>query len=174
MNWAKAKDILILVLALTCLMLGIILVSDEVKAGRQDKLSAQTAVEYMKSEGASSICDMPLSRPKLPVLFIKYEEQSTGALEKYQDYKVCKSGGDNIYPVLISVGGQKAKIIPASSAMLSIMSQVDSIKNLSVDSVELVYHVDAGGATKGSQDTAMPAWKFSTNKGEFFINAYGQ
>lgn len=175
MDWAKAKTILIIALLIICLLLSGVLVARNTRESRNDKLAAQNAVEYLTNQGASLICDIPFKRPSLPVLFIHFNQASlnrTNILEDYKGIKLVAPGEPGYLPELSSAGKAKAKVITASSAVLKAAAEAGEYKGLEIKSIELVYYVDPEGFNPQSEDTAIPCWAVSTNRGTYFINAY--
>ena len=191
MDWSKATTILIIALLAVCLMLSGILVYRNQEAKKADAEAAMLAVEYLKTQGASAICDIPLERPSLPVLFIHFNPASTehtNILENYKGYPVITGRSKTVQdmlpsengaveiraflPELTSVGNAKAKVISASSAVLNAATLADNIKGLEIRSVRLVYYIESDGFNPMLEDTSLPCWEVDTNRGTFYINAY--
>jgi hypothetical protein len=193
MDWSKAKTILIIVLLAICLWLSGTLVYREVLENKETARAAIYVREYLETQGASYIADIPLDRPSLPVIFL--EMQETGKAEpltSFSGFKVCYSGS-GLVPVLEKAGKNKAKVGTASSALMmvagnltereqgdpekSLPSEADfsvsnPVKGLEINSITLVYYVDFSGGSAGSKDTAIPSWRIETNRGTFYINAF--
>jgi len=175
MDWAKAKTILIIALLVICMLLGGILVARNTRERIADKQAAQNAVDYLMNQGASSICDIPLSRPSLPVLFIHFNQASLNRsvnLEEYKGIKLVAPGQPGYLVELSSAGKSKAKIITASSAVLKAAYSAGKYEGLEIQSIELVYYVDPEGFNPQAEDTALPCWAVKTNYGTYYINAY--
>ena len=174
MDWAKAKTILIIVLLIICLLLSGVLIARGAKERAEDKLAAASAQEYLCSQGTSFNCDIPLERPSMPVLFVHFNNPTlnrTVILEEYKGIKVIANTSGYI-PELSSAGKAKAKIITASSAVLKAAALAEDLKGLEIKNIELVYYIDPEGFNPTSEDTALPCWAVTTNRGTFYINGY--
>lgn len=179
MDWYKAKTVLIIALLITCLILGGVLLLRNRAELKADKDAADAVLEYLKNQGVSVNCDLPLERPSLPVLFVELMSGNKDGevLSEYKGLPV-ESNLSGSVPVLSSEGDKKAKIRTAGSALLSACTEgeggvgVRSIKGLSINSVKLVYYVGAQSEAVGAKDTAIPCWKIETDRGSYYINAY--
>ncbi len=180
MDWYKAKTILIIALLVTCLILGGILGWQKISARKEDQEAAVSAVEFLEYQGVSFNCDIPLTRPKLPVLFVGFYPIYSSQLPKYEDiseYDKVRVEIENTMPylpMLISSGEERAQVGTASSAVLKAAVDAENLKTLQINSINLVYYIDAQDINENSRDTAIPSWKIETNQGVFYINAFEQ
>lgn len=196
MDWSKAKTILIIVLLAVCLWLSGTLVYREVLENKETARAAIYVREYLETQGASYIADIPLDRPSLPVIFIIMQEAGQAEpLTNFKGFEVCYPGS-GLVPVLEKAGKNKAKVGTASSALMMVagnltereqgepdepdgnlppeadVSASNPVKGLEINSVTLVYYVDFSGGSAGGKDTAIPSWRIETNRGTFYINAF--
>lgn len=180
MDWSKAKNILIIALFITCLILGGILGWQKYQEAAADKDAALSAEEYLESQGVSFNTDIPLKRPSLPVLFVGFHAAYSSQAPEYEEvsrYKGIEVEQENLMPyyaTLISVGKEKAKVCTASSAVLWAAAEAEGLKGLEINNIDLVYYVGAQDINENSRDTAIPSWKVETNRGVFYINAFAQ
>ena len=180
MDWSKAKTILIIALLITCLILGGILLWQKISAQKEDKEAAAAAKEYLESQGVSFNCDIPLTRPSLPVLFVGFYPVYSSQLPQYEDiseYSNVRIEIENILPfmpMLLSAGEEKAQVGTASSAVLKAAADAENPNSLQINSINLIYYINAQDINENSRDTAIPSWKIDTNQGVFYINAFEQ
>ena len=174
MDWAKAKTILIIVLLIFCLGLSGILINKKVEEKKETEKSIAAVTEYLNNVGVTLSVDIPKERPSLPVLFVEYRNEGSKELN-YKKYSVYTNTGSSKEYSIASVGKEKAKVVSASSALMNALSQAtEDPSTLKINQVELCYIIGNTDALPevGSKDTAIPAWKISTNNGVFYILAY--
>jgi len=194
MDWSKATNILIVALLITCLILGGILLGQKLDEDKAAKAAALATEEYLKSQGVSLNCDIPMDRPSLPVLFIHFKSMSLSAqfqeLKSYKGIPLAFDKTSAYIPELVSAGKEKARVITASSALLKAVAQAGEagaynagsdksgstagMAPLVINEISLVYYVDPEGFDPTSEDTAIPSWLIKTSAGDFYINAYEQ
>ena len=168
MDWSKAKTILIIALLITNLVIG----GFYIQAFRQESFAlqsaAQSVTEYLAEEGVSITAQIPTKPLKLPVLFVNFEN-SGNAVEEYKGYPIAVSGANNAVATSASSGKVKGSVSSASSAILKTIKLNPKI--MAITNIELVYWVDRSTYSQYGEDTAFPAWKIYTDKGEYYVEA---
>ena len=173
MDWNKAKTILIIALLVTNLALGGVLLS------RQEarRLAAETAAEstrvYLEELGVDVQCAIPTVQESCPVLFVSLTQPGSGDSE-YGGMPIVVSGA-RMEAKALKAGDTKALTISASQALQSLVNTRlgQEASGLQIRSLELVYRVDRSDfGTQAGEDTAVPAWRILTDRGEFFIEAF--
>jgi len=179
MDWSKAKTILIIALLVSCLSLGGLLLNDRKKEAENDRLAVEAAGLYLKEQGVSSICDIPLKRPKLPVLFVQFYSTLDSSVHKQlTEYKgrdlicIIEAEQSAYYPELKEAGKTKAKVCTASSALLSVCASMENIRNLEIKEINLVYYIQLSEVSENLEDTAIPSWQIVTDRGTYYVNAF--
>ena len=179
MDWSKAKTILIIALLIVCLILGGILLQRDLVSRRQDKDALLLCMEYLEDSGVLLQTEIPLERPKLPVLFVKrvLEQQENSEEVIFDGYPLETSVGQSASYSITGHGKSRAKVVSASSAVLKAVSEMGAFRiGAEIEKVELIYYVDVimyGDISSGT-DTAVPAWKIQSSAGDFYISAYAQ
>ena len=174
MDWSKAKTILIIVLLIFCLVLSGILLVRNINESKELESNAKAALEYLTSVGVKVETEIPNQRQALAVLFVEYNELSSNdAKLAYRNFNVYTSFGSTKGYTITSEGKNKAKVVSASSALLSAVSEFENTQDLAIKDIELCYYIDSNGKPQnGSRDTAIPAWRITTNKGTSVVSAY--
>ncbi len=175
MDWSKAKTVLIIALLIANLILGGAYLAQQ-HAGERDisGYSRNTEV-YLCDRGVELRTSIPTQTPRLPVLFVSFEAGGPGYSE-FGGLRV-EGGATGETPAAASEGDTKQEIRPAASAALELANELgtEALTGLVIEEVELVYWVDSSsydGAAR--EDTAVPAWRFTTNLGTFYLSAYDE
>ena len=168
MDWSKAKNILIIALVITNLILGTYFFNEQKKDSIWSDDYTEDVAEYLAMQGVAVSCDLPVEKKKLPVIFVSFSRDSAEC--SYKGIPV-ESEIDNA--VFESAGKATAKMIPSAKAVMNLISQEDiSTDGLEILDVQLVYWTEHNGSSSSGQDTAFPSWKIQTNAGKYYITAY--
>ena len=174
MDWSKAKNILIAALLIADLILCAFLAEQIKDRDTALKEAAEYAVDYAQSRGISVKTGLPTDRVRMPVLFVELAE-SGESLTSYRGTDVDVFG--ELPRVIVSgrTGSAEGELIPASAALILLTDRLSGSGELPlvVNGVEPVYRLDATNADEGAtQDTAVPAWRFSTDKGAYYVEGF--
>lgn len=173
MDWSKAKNVLIAALILTNIVLGQFYYDSVKQAKLEEDAAAVSTEAYVKSLGIELTAQIPKETPKLPVLFVKIKPGDS--VHEYEGYVIETEGASGVCAEALRSGSTKAEVLTASSAMHKLVSALSDCSGLEISEIELVYWVDRseyGNAT--GEDTALPAWKFVSSDGIYYVNAYGK
>ena len=126
MDWTKAKNILIMALLITNLILGFIYFVDMRQGEVRRTNVMEDTVALLKSHGISISTDIPVFTKRMPVLFVRCEVRDQ--LENktsYEEYSVESSGhvGLAVYP--INFGDTKQKVIATTFALIQFMGSCE-------------------------------------------------
>ena len=181
MDWTKAKTILIIALLITNIIIGYTYSEKLKEAEAQQIEQAISTREFLAQLGIEVETDIPAKPLKKPVLFVRFEPLVQGMQKEpvyYEEMLVEASdyNGSNIVP--ISYGETKRDLSSASYALLKLVSDFKKSADspLTISKIELIYLVENAEYDQViSEDTAVPTWKITTGKGEYFyVNAYGE
>ena len=188
MDWSKAKTVLIIGLLITNLILGGAYISQRRSLETDgESFSANTAV-YLERSGVVLGVPLPKETPRLPVLFVRLQDlseeggqsASSGSADAdgvyiYNGYEVICDPSSGLGPVSVSAGETRQQVRPAAAAVLDLAGDLSSeeLSGLVIEQIELVYWVDSGPLSSPAlEDTAVPAWRFTTSRGSYYENAY--
>ncbi len=177
MDWSKAKTILIIALLISNLFMGSLYLSR--LSDREDELeaAAQNVVRYAQAQGIKVDAELPAEERRMPVLFVylKYGQTTEAPMHEYKGVPVEAAEGLNAEIIPESEGDTKGRLISASDALLKLLESFgnDVPQGLEISEVSLIYWLNPL-VTDGStlEDTAVPAWKFVTNMGDYRVEAF--
>ena len=71
-------------------------------------------------------------------------------------------------------GGAAGELIPASTALIILTNRLSGeAGGITIREVAPVYWLDAADVEPGAtQDTAVPAWRFRTDQGDFYVEGF--
>ncbi len=175
MDWSKAKNILIAALIAANIFLGF-MYTQNMRADEELKArAAELTARYLESLGVSLDCALSAEEERLPVLFVEIEEGDGADDGPAKDgLRVVLIGAEGQKAVPVRTGLNRGQVISASSAARRLVPRFsdEELKDLRVEGAELVYLVDRSGLESArGQDTAVPAWAFTTNRGLYYIEA---
>ena len=178
MDWSKAKSILIIALVITNLLIASMYFGQLREERLQSESAARSAAEYVSSRGVTLDCAIPTKEIKLPVLFVSFSDDAKSTDLRYKNYPVEISGEGYGVPVSYSTGEAVGRVGSASSALVSFVSGLDSVsfvppEGLIIRDISLVYWINRSEFSSSvEEDTAIPAWKFTTSYGVYYVNAF--
>ena len=177
MDWSKAKNILIAALIAANLFIGAKYWQVRTEGEEARVRSAFLTGEYLQSLGVDLQCELPADETRLPVLFVEIEPEDASTQDPVtrDGTRVVLIGSSGQRAVPKSFGDNKGLVVSASSAAKRLVSRFsdEELDGLRIDGAELVYLVDRTGlSASGGQDTAVPAWLFTTNLGGICVDAY--
>ncbi len=180
MDWTKAKNILIIALLVTNLIIGTAYLGTIREKQREWEDQARNTAEYLAALDVPLETGIPAKPVKMPVLFVRFEpldaENVSGAVY-YQDTPVESTDG-SVAVIPIAPGDNRREVVSASYALLKYLAAMDQQGHEAsgIKEIGLIYLVDTSGYDEAiSEDTAVPAWKLSLSDGQtFYINAYGE
>ena len=168
MDWSKAKNILIIALLTTNLVLGFFYLGGISESSKNAEKFAEDMVEYLEQRGGSVECPLPLYGKKLPVLFVSFSKDAPE-----NSYKGIPVESESESAVVESAGEAKAKIRPCAEAVLDLISEDSvNIEGLVISGAKLVYWTEHSASAVSGQDTAFPSWRIETNEGVYHVTAY--
>jgi len=177
MDWSKAKTILIAALLITNVILGSFYFNEKNSAKKAEEKAAENAVAFAEGKGVSFETPLPESEEKLPVVFVRFQSSAQPQVQQYRGLSVEAPTLSDTEVIPEKEGDNSGKLIPVSEAILRF---IDSFENgvpekMTVTGMELVYIV-YGSADLGAalEDTAVPAWKFITSSGNYYVEAFAQ
>ena len=179
MDWSKAKNILIVALIITNLLIASLYFGELYEEQRARDLAAHSAWEYAASRGVFLYCPIPAKEIKLPVLFVRFSDDAEAEELRYKNFPVELTGDGYGVPVAYGTGEAVGRVDSASSALLSFVSGYEAPATnvngdpLCISNISLVYWINRSAFSSSvAEDTAVPAWKFETNDGVFYISAF--
>lgn len=174
MDYSKAKNIMIVLLLAANIALGASYVSRQNDARQARADAAANTERYLTQLGVELETEIPVDTAMMPVLYVRIEKG--GGQGVYDGHGVeLSGGGEDYYAVPDKRGDTRAETITASRALQLLVGRLDSeqLSGLKIEDIELVFWVDRSGLGAGeAEDTAVPAWKITTNKGIYYIEAY--
>ena len=180
MDWTKAKNILIIALLVTNLIIGAAYLGTIREKEREWEEQARNTASYLAALGVPLEAEIPAKPVKMPVLFVRFEPLDPENVPEevdYQDIPVESTGGSAAV-IPIAPGDNRREVASASYALLKYLAAMDQQgrEPSGIKEIGLVYLVDTAGYDEAiSEDTAVPAWKLSLADGQaFYVNAYGE
>ena len=180
MDWTKSKNIMIIALLVTNLIIGLTYYSTIREKRKEWAVQARNTAVYLMEQGIELDVEIPDEPRKMSVLFVRFEPSDPEVAEApvYDGEILVESTRTSLKVVPISRGENRREIMSASHALLrylAVAEQQDR-KPAGIKGIELIYLVDTAGYDREiSEDTAIPAWKLSLGDGEtFYVNAYGE
>lgn len=168
MDWSKAKNILIIALLITNLVLGFFYLQGFSENKKNADSFTESLSEYIEQRGGSVECGLPVYGKKLPVLFVSFSKDAAET-----SYKGIPVESESESAVVESAGDAKAKIRPSAEAVLDMISDGSiQTEGLVISDVKLVYWTEHSAYVGGGQDTAFPSWRIETNSGVYHVTAY--
>lgn len=176
MDWSKAKNILIAALLVADLILCAFLAEQIKDRDTALKEAAEYAVDYAESRGISVKTELPTDKVRMPVLFVELAESGED-MTSYKGTDVDVYG--DLPRVIVSgrSGSAEGELISAANALILLTNRLAGSGELplTVNGVEAVYRLDATNAEEGAtEDTAVPAWRFSTDKGDHYVEGFAE
>ncbi len=171
MDWARAKRILIIMLLAADMILAGYWYGMTARDSAEDRAAAEGAAAFAASQGVVLETEIPQSSERLPVLFVTF---GGGEAASYKGHAIEVTGSvpGQSFPKVQSAGKTRARLSSAGAALVSLLSREDIPSGATISSIELVYWVDRSLLSgEGSEDTAVPAWKFVTYAGNYYIIA---
>lgn len=173
MDWSKAKNILIVALLITNLILGGTYIKKE--SEKLDKINSATdaAISYIEKRGVKVECAVPRDVQDVSVLTLRFKDGGEGGLARteYNGIPIEIIGlSSTDYIELIEKKAATIEILPAYNALLQSLGDITDY----IDDVELIYlvdHTEYGGA---GEDTAFPYWKLSTGGTSYYYAAFSE
>jgi len=177
MDWSKAKSILIIALIIANILIASAYVGELREEQQARDAAALSAAEYAASCGVYVYCKVPAKDVKLPVLFVSFSDSAEAAELSYKGCPVELTGEGYGVPVSFSTGDAEGHVESASSALVSFISGLDDApvngEPLCISDISLVYWINRSSFSPSvAEDTAVPAWKFTTNGGVFYESAF--
>jgi len=171
MDWSKAKNILIVALLITNVILVRTYLGKE--RTKMEKIYAQTdaAIEYVEKKGIKINCDLPRDVWDVSVLTLKFKDGGEGGLTRtrYKDIPIEVLGlSSTDYIELIQKKAATIEILPAYTALLQSLEDITD----AIDDVELVYLVDHTEYSGAGEDTAFPYWKLRSGSNTYYYAAF--
>lgn len=180
MDWTKAKNILIIALLVTNLIIGAAYYGSLRARSAEWAVQAQNTEAYLQELGVALETPIPRTPVRMPVLFVRFEPpdpKAAGEPVYHKGVRVENPGGSaTVIP--LARGDKRREVVSASYALLKYLAAMDSLAQepSAITGIELIYLVEnAGYDPQISEDTAVPAWKLSLSGGQvFYVNAYGE
>lgn len=180
MDWTKAKNILIIALLVTNLIIGLTYYAMIREKREEWAIQAQNTAAYLSELGVPLETDIPDKPLKMPVLFVRFEPSDPeAAIDPVYDNDIrVESTLGSVTVIPIARGDNRREVVSASYALLKYLVAMEhqDRKPSGIEGIELIYLVDPYGYDgEISEDTAVPAWKLSLQDGQnFYVNAYGE
>ena len=177
MDWSKAKTILIIALLISNIFMGSLYLSRLSDREYGLEAAAQNVVRYARAQGIKLDVELPTEERRMPVLFVylKYGQAAGVPAIEYKGVPVEAAEGLNAEIIPENEGDTKGRLISASDALLKLLDGFgdDVPQGLEISEVRLIYWLNPL-ITDGStlEDTAVPAWKFVTNMGDYRVEAF--
>ena len=173
MDWSKAKNILIIALIITNVILGKTYIDKE--RDKLDKIYQATdaAIEYIENRGVEINCAVPRDVQDVSVLTLRFRDGGEGGLArtKYKDIPIEIIGlSSSDYIELIQEKAVTVEILPAYTALLQSLDDITEY----IDDVELIYLVDHTEYFGAGEDTAFPYWKLSSGDSSYYYAAFSE
>lgn len=180
MDWTKAKNILMIALLATNLVIGLTYYATIREKREEWVIQAQNTAAYLEELGVPLETEIPNRPLKMPVLFVRFEPSDPEADKTpvYEDDIRVESTVSSVTVIPIDRGDNRREVVSASYALLKYLAAMEHQEKtpVGIEAIELIYLVDTYGYDGAiSEDTAVPAWKLSLQDGQvFYVNAYGE
>ena len=173
MDWSKAKNILIIALIITNVILGKTYIDKERAKLDEIYQATDAAIEYIENRGVDINCAVPRDVQDVSVLTLRFRAGGEGGLArtKYKDIPIEIIGlSSSDYIELIQEKAAVVQILPAYTALLQSLEDITDY----IDDVELIYLVDHTEYAGAGEDTAFPYWKLSSGDNSYYYAAFSE
>jgi hypothetical protein len=176
-DWSKATNILIALFIAVDLALGGLYFSREYRQAQAEAEAARATQSYLEERGAFVRCSMPQGKRRMAVLFVSIvKDDGSEEDSRFDGLRVVLTGSPGYKAEGINYGDARAGTLSASGALqkfVAMHADDDVLTELKIYEIELVYWVNREDLQGGEgTDTARPAWRLRTSRGEYFIEAF--